>query len=166
MYDYQFQDDDFAVWVLVHQTWRAMRKSEERVLAKIGLSPEQNELLWVAANHPGPLTAAEICRALFRESNTISQLLNRMERGGLVTRAPKRKGRPFTEVKTTGKGQELYNQAKETNLAHMKKIISCLSAEEIQQLKNLLKKIRENALKEILLELHVELRAAPDWSRV
>ena len=41
VYDYQFNDDAFAVWVLIHQTWRAMRKSEERLLAKTGLTPEK-----------------------------------------------------------------------------------------------------------------------------
>jgi DNA-binding MarR family transcriptional regulator len=85
-----------------------------------------------------------------------------MEQVALVTRVPKRKGHPFTEVKATAKGQELCNQAKEKDLAHIRKIMSCLSAEEIQQLTKLLRKIRESALE----ELHVELLAGPNWTRV
>lgn len=162
MYDYQFHDEAFAAWVLLHQTWRAMRKSEERLLAKIGLTPEQNELLWVVTDHPSPLLPVEISRALFRETQTVAGLLNRMERQGLVTRVPKRKGRPFTEVKGTVKGQELYNQAKETDLAYINKIMSCLSAAEIRQLKELLRKIRQN----VLAELRIELLPPPSWTRV
>ena len=160
MYDYQFADDAFAVWVLIHQTWRAMRKSEERLLAKTGLTPEKNELLWVASDHPSPLIPAQISRALFRESQTVAGLLTRMEREGLVTRVPQRKGRPFTEVKMTAKGQELRNQAKESDLAHISKIMSCLSAEEVKQLTQLLRKIRQNALD----ELRIELLPPPSWT--
>lgn len=162
MYDYQFNDDAFAVWMLIHQTWRAMRKSEERLLAKTGLTPEKNEVLWVASDHPSPLIPAEISRALFRESQTVAGLLTRMEKDGLVTRVPKRKGRPFTEVKVTAKGQELCNQAKEADLAHINKIMSCLSAEERGQLKKLLRKIRQTALE----ELYLELLPPPTWTRV
>lgn len=160
MYDYQFDDDAFAAWVLIHQTWYVMRKSEERLLAKVGLTPEKNELLWVASDHPSPLHPAEISRAVFRENQSVAGLLNRMEREGLVTRVPKRKGRPFTEVKMTAKGQELRNQAKESDLAHISKIMSCLSAEEIKQLTQLLRKIRQNALD----ELRIELLPPPSWT--
>ena len=162
MYDYHFDDDAFAVWVLMHQTWRAMRKSEARLLAKTGLTPEKNEVLWVASDHPSPLIPAQISRAVFRETQSIAGLLNRMESVGLVTRVPKRKGRPFTEVKVTAKGQELYNQAKEADLAHINKIMSCLSPEERGQLKKLLRKIRQNALE----ELRTELLPPPTWTRI
>lgn len=162
MYDYHFDDDAFAVWVLMHQTWRAMRKSEERLLAKTGLTPEKNEVLWVASDHPSPLIPAQISRAVFRENPTIAGILNRMVKEGLVTRVPKRKGRPFTEVKVTAKGQELYNQAKEADLAHINKIMSCLSPEERGQLKKLLRKIRQNALE----ELRTELLPPPTWTRI
>jgi len=162
VYDYQFRDEAFAAWVLIHQTWHAMRRSEERILAKIGLTPEKNEVLWVASDHPSPVTPAKISCALFRENQTVAGLLNRMEKENLVTRVPKRKGRPFTEVKVTVKGQQLSNQAKATDLAYIDKIMSCLSVEEIKQLKKLLRKIRQNALE----ELRTELLPPPSWTRI
>ena len=160
MYDYQFDDDAFAAWVLMHQTWYTMRKSEERKLAKVGLTPERLQVLSVCTDYPGTLIPEEISRLIFRDSQSVSGLLNRMERDGLVRRVPKRKGRPFTEVKMTAKGQELRNQAKERDLAHISNIMSCLSAEEIKQLTQLLRKIRQS----VLDELRIELLPPPSWT--
>ncbi len=160
MYDYQFDDDAFAAWVLMHQSWYVMRKSEERKLAKVGLTPERLQVLSVCTDYPGTLIPEEISRLIFRDSQSVSGLLNRMERDGLVRRVPKRKGRPFTEVKMTAKGQELRNQAKERDLAHISKIMSCLSTEEIKQLTQLLRKIRQS----VLDELRIELLPPPSWT--
>jgi DNA-binding MarR family transcriptional regulator len=159
LYDFRFYDESFGIWVLCHQTWWAMRKSEERRLAKAGLTPERLAVLWVASAHPGPLTPAEISRAVFRENQTVAGLLDRMEKEGLVRRVPKRKGRPFTEIQMTAKGRELWEQAREVAIAHVRNITSGLSREEREQLQQILPKLRQNALE----DLHWELLPAPSW---
>jgi DNA-binding MarR family transcriptional regulator len=160
VYDYRFYDDAFGAWTMIHQTWHAMRRSEERRLANVKVTPEELEVLWISGEYPAPLTPTEISRAVFREAQTVSGLLDRMERKGLVRRVPRRKGRPFTEVQTTAKGQELCNRGKEVDLAHISKMMSRLSAEELKQLQQLLRKVRQNVLE----ELNVELLPPPNWT--
>lgn len=157
MYDYQLPDAALTTWLLLSQTRAAMYKVEERQMAKIGLTPEQVQVLKLSGEYPIPLTPAEISRSLFRESQTIAGLISRMERNGLVRRVPKQKGRPFTEVKLTVKGDEARPAAVNSADTVVARLMSCLSAEEHQQLQNLLRKLREHALE----ELHMELSQPP-----
>jgi DNA-binding MarR family transcriptional regulator len=80
-----------------------------------------------------------------------------MEKEGLIERVPKRKGRPFTEVKITAKGEEVFGPAKEKLFALSARIMSSLSAEETEQFQKLLRKVQGKALE----ELHLELVPAP-----
>ena len=153
MYDYQFSDAALTAWTVLGQTWIAMYKVSERKLAKLGLTPEKIEVLRACRDYAAPMIPAEISRLVFRESQTIAGLLSRMEKEGLVTRVPKRKGRPFTEVKMTAKGEELCGPGIEAATSLVAKIMSGLSAEEIEQLLKLVRKLRENALEELHLEL-------------
>src|SRR4030043_2034919 len=102
-----------TTWALLRQTSIAVNKVAETKLAKIKLTPEKAAVLWACRDFPGTLTPAEIARLLFRENQTIAGLLNRMEKEGLVTRIPKRKGHPFTEVKMTPKGEKLVGPGEE-----------------------------------------------------
>ena len=157
MYDYQFSDATLTAWTVLGQTWTAMYKVAERKLAKLGLTPEKLDLLRACTDYPPPLIPAEISRLLFRESQTIAGLLSRMEKEGLVTRVPKRKGRPFTQVKMTAKGEELSRPGIEAANALVARIMSGLSEEELEQLLKLVRKLRQNALE----ELHIELLSPP-----
>jgi DNA-binding MarR family transcriptional regulator len=106
------------------------------------------------------LTPAEIARRLFRKSQTISGLLGRMEREGLIRRVPKQKGHPFTEVQITAKGEKRLRHGRAVLLATTEKCMSPLSAEEVEQLRSLLRKVRQQALK----EQHEKLRPPPGYA--
>ena len=164
LYDYQFADPLLTTWLLLEQTWSAVYKTGERHLAKIGLTPEKAHLLWVCHHYRGLMTPAELSRLLFRENQSIAGLLNRMEKEGLIERVPKRKGHPFTEVKITAKGRELLDPSMERSSAIGTKIMGSLSAEELEQLQKLLRKIRQQALEELRIE--VVPSPCPDSERV
>jgi DNA-binding MarR family transcriptional regulator len=85
----------------------------------------------------------QIARRLFRELQSITEMLGRMEKGGLVSRRPG-SGRSKTEVSLTDKGldvlkQSLHNEAD-------KRIFSVLTKEEREQLAIFLLKLRGQAL--------------------
>ena len=157
MYDYRFSDAALTGWVLLSQTWSAAYKAMERRLAGGGLTPEKLDALWACRAYPGPLIPAELSRVLFRENQTISGLVSRMEREGLVKRVPKGKGQPFTEIQITAKGEELCRPGIEVAMALIARVMSALSPEELEQLQELLRKLRQNTLE----ELEIELMAPP-----
>ena len=165
MYDYQIPDARLAAWSLLFQAFYAARKAEERRLfkAKVGLTHEKLTILQLATLYEDPLTPAEISRSLFRESQTIAAMLSRMEREGLVKRVPKRKGKPYTEVIATAKGKELCGPAVEVTISFAMELMSCLSAEELEQLQKLLRKIRQKALDQLYIELLPPPQGTTGW---
>lgn len=152
MYDIEYAESAMNTWTMLRQTATAVNKVAEVKLAKVGLTPEKAAVLWACRDYPGPLTPAEIARLVFRENQTIAGLLNRMEKEGLVTRIPKRKGRPFTEVKITPKGEKAVGPAVEVFKAIIKGLVADLSAGEQEQLLKLLRKLRRRMLDELHLE--------------
>jgi len=160
VYDFNFSDATLTTWVLLRQTRSAMQKVAERKLAKSGLTPEQVDVLWICRDHPEPLIPAELARLMFREEQTITGLLNRLEREGLVRRIPKRKGKPFTELKITDKGREAAGAGIEVARALMTEIMSTLSAPEHEELQRVLR-VLERKMAELL---QMELVPLPDYS--
>lgn len=55
MYDYQLPDAALSGWLLLARTWSAMYKAEERKPAKVGLIPEQLDILWLSRDYPAPI---------------------------------------------------------------------------------------------------------------
>ena len=157
MYDFEFEETAMGTWAVLRQTWIAVNKAAEIKLAKVGLTPEKAAVLWACKEYPATLTPAEIARLVFRENQTIAGLLNRMEKEGLVTRVPKRKGHPFTEVKITPKGEKLVGPGIEVYKSLIKGLVSGLSIDEQKQLQKLLKVLRQKMLD----EMHMELDKGP-----
>ena len=152
MYDFQFSDSAFATHTLLRQAWIAVNKAMEYRLAKVGLTPETLAVLWACRDYPGTLIPAEIARLLFREEQSVTGLLNRMEREGLIKRIPKRKGKPFTEVKITRKGEEAIDPALTVHKAVIAELASDLSAEQQEKLQEALRALRDKALQTLRLE--------------
>ncbi len=96
--------------------------------------------------HGGNAAPVQIARRFFRELQSITEMLKRMEKDGLVTRHPG-SGRSKTEVKLTKKGSETLRQSlhNETD----KRIFSVLTPEERDQLAASLSKLRKQALAEL-----------------
>ena len=146
---YPSSDPALTTWILLRETWSAMYKAAEGKLATVGLTPERTEVLWICRDHPGPLNPAELSRLLFRENQTIAGVLNRMESEGLVRRVPKRKGKPFTDIEITAKGEEACPPAIEVLKELIASIMSSLPGAELEQLQGLLRKLRQDALEEL-----------------
>ena len=150
-YEIEFTDPAMASWALLRQTWAAASKTAETKLAKVGLTPEKAALLWACRSYPGLLTPAELGRLLFSESQTVIGLLNRMERDGLVRRIPKRKGRPFTEIRLTPKGSVLSEVGADT---YQKLIVELMGdLPEREQFHGTLRALRQRMLDQMYVSL-------------
>ena len=158
MYDLQLADKSLDTWVMLRQTWALMDRAAAARLAKVGLTPEKVGVLWICRDFPGIVTTAEIARILTRQSQSVTGLLNRMEEEGLITRSPKRKGRPFTEVKMTPKGEEACAVGVTVLKALVKETEPTLPNRERQQLHRILGLLRQ----QMADNLHLEVTAPRD----
>jgi len=89
-------------------------------------------------------TPAEISRWLFRQSHTISGLLKRMERDGLIRMVKDLDRKNLVRVALTEKGQQALDQSRKREAIHY--VMSTLSLEEQQQLSSSLDKLLSRAL--------------------
>ena len=142
-----FGDKDFTLWVLLRQAKDTVFKATEKELSQYGISPEQAGVLSIVQFLDNKATPAEISRWLLREPHTVSGILSRMEKKGLIRKTKDLDRKNLVRVTLTDKGQQAYLQS--TKIESIGKIMSCLSEEECQQLSSCLKKLRGRAFKQL-----------------
>jgi len=139
-------DEDFALWILVAQTKDAILRARQTEYVRFGISNERRTVLWIIQSYGGRATPVEIARRFFRELQSITEMLKRMEKHGLVSRH-KGSGRSKTEVRLTDKGLDILQQSLRNEVD--KRIFSVLTHEEREQLAASLWKLRTKALEEL-----------------
>jgi len=143
-------DEDYNLWVLLHQTTDAVLRARQKELDQFGISVIEVGVLVVTQAIGEKATPSEISRRIFREPHTVSALLNRMEKRGLVKKTHDLDRKNLVRVSITDKGQQAYH--KSTMRKSIRKIMSSLSEEERQQLRSCLEKLRNKAFKELIVE--------------
>jgi DNA-binding MarR family transcriptional regulator len=140
-------EDGHALLSMLRQTHDAILKIRQRELNKYDLTPEQAAAVMVIHALKGRATTAEISRRLFRESNSITVLVKRLEKRGFIKRVPDDKRRNIIRISLTEKGNEAYYNA--LQIEAFNKIIKKFSIRKRQQLWKLLEKLRNYALKDM-----------------
>lgn len=151
MQDLSKVDEDYTLWVLLHQAKDTIFAAREVELRQYGTSPMHAAVLFIMQAIGSEATPTKIAQWLLRSPNTVSDLLDRMERAGLVrkTRDPDRKN--VIRVTITDKGRQAHNDSMKLESIH--RIMSCLSKEERQQLRSISQKLRDEALKPAVVSI-------------
>ncbi len=139
-----YKDPVYKLWVLLHQTRDVLHKVREQEVAKYGVTAVQSAVLFVISSNEGKATPSLISNWLMREPHTISSILTRMEKQGLVEKRKRSEGNVELIVSLTEKGRRIYS--KTSNIELIRKILSCISEEELKHLSLLLKKLRDKGL--------------------
>jgi DNA-binding MarR family transcriptional regulator len=138
-------DGNYELAVLLVQARDAVMKARRKELTRYHISPRQSAVLYYIQAIGAKATPAEISRGLFRESHSISEILGRMEKQGLLRRVKDLSRKNMVRVELTEKGREACNQSEKR--ASLDKIFSTLSKEERQQLRSYLERLRDKALR-------------------
>jgi len=147
MKDSAFTDQDYNLWVLIAQTRHAMLKARQQELSQYNIPARQAAVLFAIQAIGDKATPAEIARVVFRESHSVSELLSRMEKQGLVKKVKDLDKRNLVRVTLTEKGREANYQSTKRESIH--RIMSSLSEEKRQQLGSCMRILWDSALKEI-----------------
>lgn len=156
----QSTDQDYNLWVLMRQTRDAMTKAREKELGRYGISSIQAAVLFTVQAIGSEATPAEISRRLVREPHSVSGLLVRMEKQGLIKRVKNLPRRNMVRVVMTKKGEAAYDLSTRRNTMH--EIMTVLADDERKSLWDNLEKLRDKALK--LAGIEHELPFPPHWS--
>ncbi len=137
-------DDDYKLWVLLHQTRDAIYNIREKECNQYGVTAMECAALFIIDTLGDKAIPAEISRWMFREHHTVSALLNRMEKKGLITKAKDPRRKNIWRVSLTQKGREAHDKAGKKE--SIKAVTSVLSKEERKRLASYLKKLRDKAI--------------------
>jgi DNA-binding MarR family transcriptional regulator len=139
-----FLNSDYNLYLLIYLTHAALFNARYSEIKVFGITSMELALLTVVQGLGESATPAEISRWMMRKRPTISGLLNRMERNGLITRTGFKTNKKLTKVSMTSKGQEALDRASKHDVLHA--IIGAISEEEYKQLWSLLEKLKDAAI--------------------
>ena len=140
---FKFENVDKGAWILLRQAHNLIFKCEDRVFSEYGLSTEQHTVLMAVKNISGPVRITDIARWLDRSVNSVSMIIDRMVKAGLVKRTRDRKDRRTVFVTLTNKAEEAYVPATTAGWELVQEILSPLSNEDKRTLIRLLETIRD-----------------------
>ena len=120
-------------------TQHRLRQRLDAELAQLGITAPQNAVLLAVAGNP-QISNAELARAAFVTPQTMQAILVNLERGGLITRSPHPKHGRVIMTELTATGQKAVADGAKAADAVEQQMLSTLSAEEIELLRELLKR--------------------------
>jgi DNA-binding MarR family transcriptional regulator len=142
---FKFEDPYKEAWVLLRQTYNLILKCEDKVFSEYGLTTEQHAVLMVIKHISGPVRITDIARWLDRSVNSVSMIIDRMVKAGLVRRVRDRKDRRTVFVSMTSKVQKDFVRASVAGWELVQEILSPLSDEDRLTLIRLLETLRDKA---------------------
>jgi MarR family transcriptional regulator for hemolysin len=142
---YDLLNDDYKLWRLLDYTCRLIKAASSKALQRCRLS-DQTAIILSAVdlldNNPMPI---ELARLGKRKPQTMTAILNRMTKQGLILKTIDEHKKNIRRISLTPKGQLALQRAADITAYH--KIFSSLSREKREQLKECLEELRDIAQK-------------------
>jgi DNA-binding MarR family transcriptional regulator len=135
-------DPRIKLHALLDSTRETIQKAVKMELAQYQMSQSQVKVMHMLAQSEEGLTPGQLSESAIRELNSITTLINRMQKKGLVTKV-KKDGDLKTYVVLTDKGFDIYNNTVTERSIML--IFDTLSDEEKSQLTSLLSKLQTKA---------------------
>jgi DNA-binding MarR family transcriptional regulator len=134
------------LWRQLYQTYTLLKQVEDVVFEEHGLTTEQYAVL-VSISYIGePARITDIARWLERSTNSISMIVDRMVKAGLVRRVRDRGDRRVVYVIVTDKGENVFRPATRAGLELVQGIMSPLSDHDKRTFLGLHQAIKYKAL--------------------
>ena len=134
------------LWRQVYQTYTLLKKCEDQIFEEYGLTTEQYAVLSAIDYFSGPVKVSDIALWLERSTNSVSMIIDRMVKVGLVRRIRNTRDRRVVHVFNTSKGEDALKPATVASLDVVRKIMLPLSLEEKSTLLSLLGTIKYEML--------------------
>ncbi|MFC2068302.1 MarR family winged helix-turn-helix transcriptional regulator [Chloroflexota bacterium] len=142
---FTFNEPRLMAWLLCHQCYNLVSRCEEVTFANTQITPEQHAVLLAIKNNNGPVGPTSIAKWLDRSPNSISLMIQRMEKRGLVNQARDLPDLRSVRLVITKKGDKILEQATSRRWNLIQEILSDVSQDDLQTLIRLMELIRGKA---------------------
>jgi DNA-binding MarR family transcriptional regulator len=129
------------LWFLLRRVGHQLSLSEDLVYSRYGLTSEQFGVLGCIKSR-GPLRPVDLASMLERGPNSMSMLVDRMVKAGLVRRTRDRRDRRAVFVSMADKGRQALAPAAPAGWEFMNKLLSPLSHDEQRALASMLETVK------------------------
>lgn len=136
-------------WRQVYQTYNLLKQCQDQICGEYGLTVEQYSVLVVLNYMGGPARVTDIAQWLVHSPNSISMIVDRMVKAGLVKRTRDRTDRRVVWVTPTSKANTALKQAHSEVLKFVRVVFQPLSYEDENTLSDLLGTLKYEILKYI-----------------
>jgi len=145
--NYDYENLALRLWFQMHRVRDALMTCEDQVFGEYGLTSEQYSVLMTIKYLQEPVRVTDIAHWLERSTNSISMIIDRMVKPGLLRRVRDRKDRRVVNVFITSKGEKALKPASVAGLEFIREVLSPLSYEDRRTLVNLLQMVKYKAFK-------------------
>ena len=144
--DIPHEDPILKTFILFVQTADAVLKYADTLFyKKAGLSVIKFVVLQILATNRGTMIPSEVARWTLRERHSITTLVDRMKRDGLVTAERSDRGRRFVSITLTDKGRKVLTQATPVAREIVNQAMLSITEGDAILLERLLRVLRQNA---------------------
>ncbi len=141
------EDREYDLWILLSRVYHMVAKLRNMEMNKQGILPVQAYMLFIIQAMGNATTPAELSRFVYQQRNSVSDILKRMEKQGLITKQKASKGNGRILVKMTEKGKKILQLSKQRE--HLHNVMSVLNEEKRGLLESLLESLRDRAIEEL-----------------
>jgi len=145
MLDIQLPEPAPRTFLLFVQTSDAVVKHADAALFHYGLSAVKLMVLQILASQGGSLTPGAIALLAQREPHTISTLVQRLKRQGLIKVGPSAKDRRSKVVSLTPKARKLLEQVRPAAGKIAERVMASLDGTHLKSLEESLRVMWQNA---------------------
>ena len=136
-------DQKLDTWILSQQTLKSLIKCEEQAFASQKITYSQFMVLMAITLLPAPVIAVDLANWLDCEANTVTTILDRMTKNGLIARARDSEDRRTIQIIITPEGKRVFQPGQELYSEVISEILADFSADEIRFMIKTLRKIQE-----------------------
>ncbi len=140
--DSEAQNVILRLWLLLHRVRDVLVLCEDIIFREFSLTTEQFSVLAAVKSRGGSLRPIDLALILERSPNSISMLIDRMVKAGLVRRTRDKSDRRIIHVRLTTKGDNALKPATPMGWEFIQKILSAISDKDKHTLANLLETIK------------------------
>jgi len=137
-------NENQKAWIRLETAVTVLERARNLELAKFGLNMPQTEVLYLLKISKEPMTPMRLARMMHKQPHTISALIHRMERQGLVSTKKDLKRKNWLRVSLTKKGEKALEQWSTANMTP--DAFSCLSKEETDVMYRVTRKLHNKGL--------------------
>jgi len=135
-----------TLWRMMYQAYTRYKNGMDQVLSEHGLTMEQYLVLVTIKYHDPPIRITDVARWLERSTNSITMIVDRMVKAGLLRRVRDRSDRRTVNVFLTSKAENALKPANPAAWEFMQQGMSPLSYKDRNAFASLLKMINHKLL--------------------